>query len=175
VSDSKRELAQLRDLTRLRAIRARLALAEATRLREVNDRAEAALRKVQHRRDEYLSQAERVAVWAAATPDEDGGTCLSAEHAQNLLQYTAALRQKAVEQEALIRRAESERDQTLAAAEEARAKHRHAAERQDALLAQWNRKLRADGLKRQEAEEEALGDERMCVVSTWRACLDEDG
>lgn len=150
-----------RILTRVRDLRARLALNEVSERRQVEARAQAGLDQALHRQAQYEQLALQVNESLAARMREGGEAVFSAEQAQQLLVYATGARLKAQQAATPVRRARMQRDRAQAAADEARASYRREAQRRDTVYSKWQEELKRQQRLLLELEDETRADERV--------------
>jgi len=160
MNDKPHHVARFHDMARVREVRAKLALSEASLQHQAQARAEADLQDARRRRIEHEEQAARVGAWACDA-SADAAAQFNAEDAHNLLNYVLGARLRVQEDIASIRRAELACAKAQDSVEEAGAKFRRATLRHEAVLAQWNRKVRSMRHRKLERAEEALAEERV--------------
>jgi outer membrane biogenesis lipoprotein LolB len=172
--ESRRVDDRWRILTRVRDLRARLALNEVSQRRQVEARAQAGLDQALRRQAQYEQLAVQVSESLAARLREGDGAVFSAEDAQQLLGYATGARLKAREAATPVRRAKMQRDRAHAVADEARARYRREAERRDAVYFKWQEAVKIQQRLRLGREEEVHAEERVGANSALsQAGVDE--
>jgi len=151
-----------RILTRIREVRARLALNEVTNQRRSQARAQANLeqaRKVKAQLEEQAERGVRLLAFRAqqARPGEE---TFDAAQAQGILNFVAASRLQAQQAAAPVRRAQMQCDRAQAAVEEASSKYRQEAVRQEAVDSRWQTMVRTARRLQLEREDETCIEER---------------
>lgn len=163
-----------RILTRVRDLRARLALNEVTQRRQVEARAQASLDQAVRRQAQYEQLAMQISESLATRLRAGDEAALSAEEAQQLLGYATGSRLKAREAATPIRRAKMQRDRARAVADEARAGYRREAERRDAVYSKWQEAVKIQQRLRLEREDEVHAEERVGVhIALGQSGVDE--
>jgi hypothetical protein len=152
---------QWRILTRVRDLRARLALNEVSQRRQVEARAQAGLDQALSRQAQYEQLAVQVSESIAARLREGDGVVFSAEQAQQLLGYATGVRLKAREAATPVRRAKMQRDRAQAAADEARASYWREAQRRDTVYSKWREAAKIQQRLRLVREDEVRAEERV--------------
>jgi hypothetical protein len=150
-----------RILTRVRDLRARLALNEVTQRRQVQARAQAGLDQALRRQAQYEQLAVQVSVSLAARLREGDGAVFSAEQAQQMLSYATGARVKARDAATPVRRAKMQCERAQAAADEARASYWREAQRRDAVYSRWQEEVKLQQRLRLEREDELHAEERV--------------
>jgi hypothetical protein len=148
-------------LTRVRAMRARLALNEVSLRRQAEARARAGLDQALRIQAQYEEQAVQVSASLVSGLREDDETVFSVERAQQLLSYVAGARLKALEAATPVRRAKIQCERTKAAAEEARASYWREAKRHDTAYSKWREDMKIQQRLRLEREDETRAGERV--------------
>jgi len=146
-------------LTRVRDLRARLALNEVSGRRQTQARAQSSLEEASRRRAQYDELAAQASALLAARSDQ-GGADFTAAQAQELLSYAAGARLKAQEAQAPIRRARLQCERAQIAADEAAANYRRETGRQEAVYSQWRASLRTAQYLRLEREDQTRAEEQ---------------
>jgi hypothetical protein len=149
-----------RMLTRIRQVRAQLALNEAMRARSSQRRAQAALEQARTRQTQLREQAERAVGTLAEGTDTPGEAFYEAGQAQQLLGFVAALRSRAQEAAVQVRRAQTQCARAQETVSGANTKYRREAGRRDAVQTQWQERLRAARRQELGREEATRLDER---------------
>jgi hypothetical protein len=152
---------QWRILTRVRDLRARLALNEVSQRRQAEARAQAGLDQALRRQAQYEQLAVQVSVSLAAALRERDGAVFSAEQAQQLLSYATGARLRAREAATPVRRAKMQCERAQAAGDEARARYWREAQRRDAVYSKWWEQMTKQQRLRLEREDEARAEERV--------------
>jgi hypothetical protein len=152
---------QWRILTRVRDLRARLALNEVSQRRQVEARAQAGLDQALSRQAQYEQLAVQVSESIAARLREGDGVVFSAEQAQQLLGYATGVRLKAREAATPVRRAKMQRDRAQAAADEARESYWREAQRRDTVYSKWREAVKIQQRLRLVREDEVRAEERV--------------
>src|SRR4051794_17777468 len=105
---------RLKYIARVRDLRAKLALGEVMKRRNVEIRAERALEEARQRKVAHETQAARGGTWHSAAADNAADNAADAsfraEEAHRLMTYVAGVRLQVREDIALIRRAELTRE-----------------------------------------------------------------
>ena len=165
---------QWRILTRVRDMRARLALNEVSQRRRVEARAQAGLDQALRRQAQYEQLAVQVSVSLATRLREGNGAVFSAEQAQQLLSYATGARLKAREAATPVRRAKMQHDRAQAAADEARASYWREAQRRDAVFSKWQEEVKIQRRLQLEREDSVRAEERVSAnIALGRAENDE--
>ena len=163
-----------RILTRVRDLRARLALHEVMQRRQVEARAQAGLDQAVRCQTQYERLAVQITEALAARLREGGGAVFSAEQAQQLLGYATGARLKAREAATPVRRATMQRDRARAGANEARAGYRREAQRRDAVYSKWQEAVKIQQRLRLVREDEMHAEERVGAhIALGQAGVDE--
>ena len=163
-----------RILTRVRDLRARLALNEVTQRRQVEARAQAGLDQALRRQAQYEQLAMQISESLAARLRADDGVLFSAEQAQQLLGYATGLRLKAREAATPVRRAKMQRDRARAVADEARAGYRREAQRRDSVYSKWQEAVKIQQRLQLVREDEVHAEERVGAhIALGQAGVDE--
>jgi hypothetical protein len=149
-----------RVLTRVRDLRARMALDEAMRERRAQLRAQATLERARARQTQLEEQARQASCLLAERSGTPGEAVYGAGQAQELLDFIAVARVKAQEAAVPVRRANLQLTRAQEAVAEARAKYRREAGRSEAVQSQWQQKLRAARRLQLEREDAACLEER---------------
>jgi hypothetical protein len=150
-----------RILTRVRDMRARLALNEVAQRRQAEARAQAGLDQALRIQAQYEEQAVQVSASLVSALREGDAAVFSAEQAQQLLSYVSGARLKAREAATPVRRAKMQCERTKAAADEAREDYWREARRQDTVNSKWREAVRIQQRLRFEREDEAHAEERV--------------
>ena len=150
-----------RIMTRVRDVRARIALNEVAQRRQEEARAQAGLDQALRRQEQYEQLAVQITESLAARLREDDGVVFSAEQAQQLLGYSTGARLKAREAATPVRRAKLQRDRARAVADEARESYRREAQRRDAVYSKWQAAAKVDDRVRLVREDEVIAEERV--------------
>ncbi len=163
-----------RILTRVRDLRARLALNEVTHRRQVEARAQAGLDQALRRQAQYEQLAVQITESLAARLHQSDGPLFSSEEAQQLLGYAAGARLKAREAATPVRRAKIQRDRARAIADEAREDYRREAKRRDAVYSRWQEVVKIQQRLRHSREDEVCAEERVGAhIALGQAGVDE--
>ena len=163
-----------RILTRVRDLRARLALNEVTQRRQVEARAQAGLDQALRRQAQYEQLAVQITESLAARLREDDGVVFSAEQAQQLLGYATGARLKAREAATPVRRAKMQRDRARAVADEARAGYRREAQHRGAVYSKWQEAVKIQQRRWLVREEDVRAEERVGArIALGQAGVDE--
>jgi hypothetical protein len=149
-----------RILTRVRDLRARMALDEAMRERRAQRRAQATLEQARARQTQLEEQARQASGLLAQRWGTPGEAVYEAGQAQEMLGFIAVARVKAQEATVPVRRANLQVTRAQEAVAEASAKYRREAGRRDAVQSQWQQELRAARRLQLEREDAARLDER---------------
>jgi len=150
-----------RILTRVRDMRARLALNEVSQRRQAEARAQAGLDQALRIQAQYEEQAVQVSASLASRLREGDEAVFSAEQAQQFLSYVTGARLKAREAATPVRRAKMQCERTKAAADEARESYWREAKRQDTVNSKRREAVRTQQRLRFEREDEARAEERV--------------
>lgn len=148
----------LREVLRVRELRARLAQHEALRTRQALARAEGMVVEVHRRKEAHEQLAEQAAAMASGTVDDSGARVLAGE-AHRLLEFAMGARFKAREGVALIRRAELVRERAQEEAEVSGDEYRRLALRRETVSLQSRHRQRAMFVRQREREEETRSEE----------------
>lgn len=157
----------LREVLRIRELRARLAQSTALRTRQALTRAEALVVEA-HRRKESHEQLAQHAAAMASVAVLDSGTGVLAGEAHRLLEFAAGSRFKAREHIAVIRRAELVRERAQEEADESSNEYRRLAMRREAVSLQSQRRQRAALARQREREEEAHSEEHTTLAVVFK-------
>lgn len=143
-----------RILTRIREVRAQLALNEVTNQRRSQARAQANLEQARKAKAQLEEQAAR------GVRRLTGEETFDAAQAQGILNFIAASRLQAQQAAAPVRRAQMQCDRAQVAVDEARSKYRQEASRREAVDSRWQTMVRAARRLRLEREDETCIEER---------------
>ena len=144
-----------RILTRIREMRARVALNEVVRERRTQARAQANLeqaRRIKAQLEEQAAQGVRLLASRAQEAQASDAT-FDAAQAQDILNYVAGSRLRAREATAPIRRAQIQCDRAQTAVNAASAKYRQEAGRKEAVDSRWQTMVRTAQRRRLERED----------------------
>lgn len=149
-----------RILTRVRDVRARLALNEVMRERKTQARAQANLEQARRHKALLEEQARQASRLVAAVADEMGESAFRASQAQEILDFVAGARLQARQATVPIRRAQLQCDRAQEAVDKASASYRHEARRKETVNSHWQKMLRAARRLRLEREDASGADDR---------------
>jgi hypothetical protein len=152
--------AELRDLARVRELRAMLARNTSVRLREVVTRAERTLEEACRRKESLENEAVQAVAQPCSTA-ENSGASLAATDLHNWMNFAAGKRLQAREAAGQIRRAELVRDRAQEEFDEAREEYRRQAARCRTLAAEAHRRQQAASMLEEERAQENLTEERV--------------
>ena len=168
-----------RILTRVRDVRARLALNELMQERKLRARAQATLQQVLDRKAQLEHQSEQASRVAAAVVSETG---FNAAQVQDILDYAAGARVQARQTTIPMRRAQLQCDRAQEAVDKAGANYRQEAARQETVNSHWQKLVRASQRLRMERDDANVVEERagFAVARARRdecdgAGIDEEG
>jgi hypothetical protein len=150
-----------RVLTRVRDVRARLALDEVVRQRKLRARAQATLDQARQRKELLEAQAAQASRMVAGVAGEGGNSTFDAARIQMLLDFAAGTLAQARQETAPIRRAQWQCDRTQEAVDQASAKSRHEAQRRETVNSHWQKLSRAARRSRLEREDENCADDHV--------------
>jgi hypothetical protein len=150
-----------RTLTRVRELRAQLALNEVTQRRHVEARAQAGLDQALRLQAQYEHLAVQITESLSVGLRECDEAVFSAEQAQQLLGYATAARLEAREAATPVRRAKMQRDRARAAADEARVGYRREAQRRDTVYSKWQEAVQIQRRRLLVREDEMCAEERV--------------
>jgi hypothetical protein len=143
-----------RVLTRVRDVRARLALDELARQRGLRARAQATLDQARQRKALLEAEAAQASRMVSGAAGESGQATFEAARAQEILSFAAGALAQARLETAPIRRAQLQCDRTQEAVDQAGAKARREAQRREAVNSHWQKLSRAARRARLEHEDE---------------------
>lgn len=167
-----------RILTRIRAVRARLALNEVTRERRVRARAQANLEQARDVKARYEEQAAQgVQLLASQSQQAQAGQgTFDAAQAQDILNFVTASRLRAQQAAVPVRRAQIQCDRAQTAVDAASSKYRQEAARKEAVDSRWQTLVRTARRQRLEREDASCAEDLsgasvargLCEDAQWR-------
>lgn len=159
----------LRDLVRVRDLRAQLAQNEASRLLQVTASAAAAVEEARRRQELHVEQAAQASALAACGARGGGEAHFLAAEAHGLLDFAAGERFRARSAAALIRRAELARERAKEASDAASEEYRRLAMRRETIASEADRRRRTALRRKLESEEETLVEEQATSTAALRS------
>jgi hypothetical protein len=164
-----------RILKRVRDLRARLALNEVSQRRQTLARVQSMLEEARLCLSRLEQQATQASTVLAAYTCDGESAMFNAAEANALLSYVTSVRLKVQEAATPVRRAQLQCDRAQAAAEEAAAKYRQEAARNETVQSQWQSKLKAFQRLEFDREDEARAEERAGARIARRMTADNTG